>query len=94
MPEVKIAHGYFWTINGRKGRQNIETLPAALEAQAECQPCGCSSCFGYWTNINTSTGELMIMYIQNVDDVPTLIIEPYAEGLVNVKALKVVRDAE
>lgn len=95
MAEVKLAHGQVWTVKGRKGRQNIETLSEALAIQGDCGACGCEgTCFGYWTNINTTTGELMMMYIQNVDDVPTLIIEPYAEGLVNVKALKAVRDAE
>lgn len=75
-----------------RSQQRIETLSDALAVQSDCGACGCNECYGLWTNINATNGELMGMYITGTDPY-TLVIEPYATALANVKALKAVRDA-
>ena len=93
MSQVIIEKSTAWVLkkNGRE-RKPIQSLQEALSAQADCSACGCDDCLGYWTNINTSTGDLVVLYVKNVENVATLIIEPYDEGIVNLKALKAARD--
>lgn len=91
--EVQIAKGYFWKIkNGPGGRRvSIEILQDALTAQADCGPCGCNDCEGYTTQINSETGELMMLYITGAGtegDPYVQNITTYTLGLPIVKALK------
>lgn len=96
--QVNIKHGYVYTVPGRgKLQKNVETLAEALALQADCTACGCEgTCFGYWTQMNSETGELLMIWITGtgtVEDPFVQNIDTYANGLVAVKALKAARDA-
>jgi hypothetical protein len=94
--EVFIAKGYFWKTKGIAGRRiGIETLQAALTAQADCGPCGCDNCYGFTTHINAETGELMMKWITGTGGEGDEFIEnidTYEVGLAAVKVLKAARD--
>lgn len=82
MTNVKFKSG----VAVKGNNEPINSISEALKEQANCSPCGCDDCLGFWTQTNATTGELMMVYITGTNPY-TLVIKPFDEGLTLVKAL-------
>lgn len=94
MTKVKFGHGTMWVGGANGDRKNVEDLQDALSKQGDCGPCGCNDCYGYTTQINAETGELMMLWITGTGgegDGFVLNIDTYDAGLAAVKALYAAR---
>lgn len=94
MTKVKFGHGIMWVGATNGDRKNVTDLQDALSKQADCGPCGCNDCYGYTTQINAETGELMMLWISGTGgegDGFVLNIDTYDAGLATVKALYAAR---